>query len=123
MNETPKKKILIVYSEHGTREALDLILSVAHDTIKIDSPAQAADVLAHAPSITLLLWDTRHLTPKGSETLLRLQSQYPGLKTVLIGGRQTKDGAALGNGLNVNGNITKPFVPEEVLAVIQQNIG
>ena len=117
------KKILICEEEEGIRESLKLILSDHYDLILANDGFQCLEILANAKDIAVVLLDIKMPQKNGLDILKEIQQKYPPVKVVMIIGYKAVETATEAIRLGASGYIVKPFKSDEILEMVEGQMG
>lgn len=116
-------KVLIVEDEPSVATYLsELMISVGHSPIAVDSQERAMEMLQEESDIALLILDHHLGTHSGLEflTAIRKSERYCNLPVIVCSG-DTRPAAVTGfASLNIVGFVAKPFRPERMLADVER---
>jgi len=113
--EPRKPRVLLADDEAGVRETLTDILTLSDLEVVAVADGQAAVDAARAEAYDLLITDLRMPKLDGVQVVAEAKRLRPELKVVIITGYPSQSSAIDAINIGVDGYLTKPFRPMDVL--------
>lgn len=110
-----RRRILVVDDETSMCQLLESILAVTDCDVQTASDALVALDLLRAGSYDLVLTDLRMPVMDGIELAREAKRLRPSIRVVIISGHPTLSSAITAVNIGVDGYLTKPFNPMDVL--------
>ncbi|MCA9782460.1 MAG: sigma-54-dependent Fis family transcriptional regulator [Calditrichaeota bacterium] len=118
---TQKLRILLVDDEINMLESLgDVLRAERYQVATASSGPEAIARLEKEPSFDLMITDLKMPRMNGMELLEIVSERWPSLKTIVLTGHGSIDGAVRAMRMGAFDYILKPFQPDEALKVIQR---
>lgn len=112
--------LVLVDDDQGVLRALGLVLQMlGHQTTLFTSGLEALNYLSTHPPVDLVVSDLRMPTMDGSEVLKQVRQRYPSIPVVIMSGHATTNDRATLMALGARGVLSKPFSPQELLALAE----
>jgi two-component system response regulator GlrR len=116
-------KIVLVDDDQGVLRALGLVLqTLGHQTSLFTSGPEALTYLSQNPDVDIVVSDLRMPIMDGAELLRQVRQTYPAIPVVMMSGHATANDRASLVALGARGVLSKPFSPQELLALAEHEI-
>ncbi|MDI6730999.1 MAG: response regulator [Candidatus Margulisbacteria bacterium] len=115
-------KILLVEDQASMRSLFSQLLQAkGHTVVLAEDGEEAWDICTtEKENFDLVLTDVNMPRLDGYEFLKRTRQHFPGVKVILITGANEEAAAVICQEYKADGLITKPFVVEEAISLIEK---
>ncbi len=117
-------RVLVVDDDLEMRRTLTSALS-SHSVFQAANGTEALRLLKSEP-IDLVVTDLVMPGMDGIETIVALRKTFPKLKVIAVSGaadRIRESALSAAEQLGINGTLAKPFMPEELITLVDQVLG
>lgn len=112
-------KIVLIDDDQGVLRALGLVLQIlGHQAALFTSGTEALSYVANNSNVDIVVSDLRMPGMDGSEVLKHLRLNYPSIPVVIMSGHATQNDRATLLALGARAVISKPFSPQELVALV-----
>lgn len=113
-------KIVLIDDDQGVLRALGLVLQMlGHEATLFTSGAEALSYVGSNSNVDIVVSDLRMPAMDGTEVLKRMRLNYDSIPVVIMSGHATPNDRATLLALGARAVISKPFSPQELLALVQ----
>jgi DNA-binding NtrC family response regulator len=118
VEETPKKRILVVDDDAGVRDVLKSMLEMAGYSVSVAENGKEAMRALRVEGADLILTDLVMPEQEGIETIKALRQEYPDLKVIAMSGAFGGDYLRIAAYLGAHGTLPKPIQMEALLKLV-----
>jgi len=113
-------KIVLIDDDQGVLRALGLVLQMlGHHATLFTSGNEALAYMASNSNVDIVVSDLRMPGMDGSEVLKRMRGSHASIPVVIMSGHATPNDRATLLALGARAVISKPFSPQELLALVE----
>jgi CheY-like chemotaxis protein len=120
------KRVLVADDDADVRESLRKVLVAAGYQVDVAGDGQSLLALHREKPADVLLIDIYMPDVDGLEAMIRLKSEFPGVKIIAISGGGFRDGAdvlTMAAHLGAVRTVAKPFTVDEVVSAVREVVG
>lgn len=112
-------KIVLIDDDQGVLRALGLVLQMlGHQAALFTSGSEALSYVRNNSPVDIVVSDLRMPGMDGSEVLKQMRTNYPSIPVAIMSGHATPNDRATLLALGARAVISKPFSPQELLALV-----